>query len=1070
MSFHVYPDPQTDPLSVAVGVTTFTPIAQLTGPPAVAGSYNKMMFIRVSMFGGASPPSLSVKAGTGDPVTATTFTTAVYRLPGTNGADYVGDVQLIVDANNVYRIRMGFDQNTAETWQLGITNNDGAVARDFTWVVAETEAETAQPWIVVSPASLPYHSLVNQSIDQSVQVSNKGTGTLTVTGVNPALPAGFALSTALPLAIDPSGTQSLAVTFTAPAVPPAPNGVTIGTANLTASPADSTASTSAGHNQQLSLTATTQRLEVVLLLDDSGSMSWDALGTILPPNAPNSRWSELASATNQFLDLLAHFGENRGRFGIARFPAGDPLNPSTFDIVPMTTIPNVAGMATAEAAVAAIQPNGGTPMGDGLDRVLAPATSYFGTDALSVNADRRWLILMSDGAYNSGTHNPLEFIAPPVGTAATGASLSEKNVDLFAVAYGIDGHTDVNHVLMKQLADGSLAGQVSNVDDEGTTASTLALALRDTIKSGLTPASSPLDPSAVFVFVEGAEDRHEVVLTRYDTKAAFVISWNTPDASRLRLELLTPGCECITPENAGKGRFAGVTFRSTDRSQMYLIDPDFLDPTPIILPPIGGDDVSVAATPRGTTGGGTSPDSRIGTWTFVITSPGGIILLAEGGQGQDGEPTGGFVDTEHYVYDVIVDSTLRLEVGQDTATCFAGDPIGISARLTAGGRPVTGASVSLSTTTPAQSFANWLAALKVPADALKRAQEILANQDATPILVKQLGAQLAGLVFDGGQRHVTLAMTDPDGDGTYRATFTDTSVPEHYTFYVTATGVTADGVAFRREGKQETFVQVRPDPAATLVDIHQTVAGQALVTVVPRDQFGNVLLIDPTTAGGFGVVAPGAQLGGLLSNLDGSYTTAVTFDPKTNPDIGVQFGGVEVIRPRPVPPVGNLHYPDRVNSFEPGQIKAANKHADPKTILGTVVKKSEDAFLSLGAGGNVVVSINKQVILASGDDDVTVFVHPDTDLRSYRVDAYSLDRRKWVALGTSVGVTDSFSLRAAKLKLSVAIRVVDTSGRTRDDQAVPLPTPGVSLRGIGVVKTSKDLPCDRRDLPDWFHW
>jgi hypothetical protein len=115
-------------------------------------------------------------------------------------------------------------------------------------------------------------------------------------------------------------------------------------------------------------------------------MSWDALGTILPPNAPNSRWSELASATNQFLDLLAHFGENRGRFGIARFPAGDPLNPSTFDIVPMTTIPNVAGMAAAEAAVAAIQPLGGTPMGDGLDRVLAPATSYFGTDALSVNA------------------------------------------------------------------------------------------------------------------------------------------------------------------------------------------------------------------------------------------------------------------------------------------------------------------------------------------------------------------------------------------------------------------------------------------------------------------------------------------------------------------------------------------------------------------------------------------------------------------------------------------------------------------------------------------------------------
>ncbi|GIH14139.1 VWA domain-containing protein [Rugosimonospora africana] len=1074
MSFHVYPDPQTDPLSVAAGATAFTPIAQLTGPPVVADSYNKMMFIRVAMFAGASPPTLLVKAGTGDPVAATTFTTAVYRQPGTNGADYVGDVQLLNDANNVYRIRMGFDRDTAETWQLGITNTDGA-SREFTWVVAQSESETAQPWIVVTPAALPYHSLVNQSIDQSVQVSNKGTGSLSVTGVSPALPSGFAVSTALPVAVDPSGTQSIAVTFTAPAAPPAPNGATLGTANLTTSPADSTAGTSAGHNQQLSLTATTQRLEVVLLLDDSGSMSWDALGTILPPNSPSSRWSELASATNQFLDLLAHFGQNRGRFGIARFPAGDPLNPATYDIVPMTDIPDVAGMATAQAAVAAIQPLGGTPMGDGLDRVLAPATSYFGTDALSVNADRRWLILMSDGAYNSGTHNPLEFIAPPTGTAPAGTSLAEKNVDLFAVAYGVDGHTDVNHVLMKQLADGSDNGQVSNVDDAGTTASQLALALRDTIKSGLTPASSPLDPSAVFVFVEGAENRHEVTLTQYDSRAAFVISWNRPDASRLRLELLTPGCECITPENAGQGRFAGVTFRSTDRSQMYLIDPEFLDPGPIevdVKTDTAEDTTAVAraVTPRGTSGGGTSPDARFGTWTFVITSPPPIILLAEGGQGSDGVPSGGVVDTEHYVYDVIVDSTLRLEASQDESTYFAGDQIGLSARLTAGGRPVTGASVSLSTTTPAQSFANWLAALTVPADALKRAQEILAGQDATPILIKQLGAQLAGLTFDGGQHRVTLPMTDPDGDGTYRATFTDTSVPEHYTFYVTATGVTEDGVAFRREARQETFVQVRPVAAATLLDVHQTVAGEAQVTVVPRDQFGNVLLIDPATAGGFGVLAPGGKLGGLVSNLDGSYTTTVTFDPKHQPDIGLQFGGVEVIKPKPVPPVGKLHYPDRVDSFQAGQIKAANQHDEPKDVLGTVVDKPDGVFLALGAGGNVVVSFTRQVILASGDDDITVFVHPDTDLRSYRVEAYSLERRKWVPLGESVGVTESFSLRDAKLKLTLAVKVTDTSRRTRDANAVPLSAPGVSVRGIGVTKTSKDLPCDRRDLPDWFPW
>jgi hypothetical protein len=118
-------------------------------------------------------------------------------------------------------------------------------------------------------------------------------------------------------------------------------------------PADGTAGTSAGHNKQLSVFATTEALERMLLLDDSGSMSWDALGNPLPPNSPSSRWSELADAVNtSFLNLLGFFGEARGKFGIARFPAGDLLNPATFDLVNPITIPNVAGMATAQGLVA----------------------------------------------------------------------------------------------------------------------------------------------------------------------------------------------------------------------------------------------------------------------------------------------------------------------------------------------------------------------------------------------------------------------------------------------------------------------------------------------------------------------------------------------------------------------------------------------------------------------------------------------------------------------------------------------------------------------------------------------
>src|SRR5262249_20897622 len=154
----------------------------------------------------------------------------------------------------------------------------------------------------------------------------------------------------------------------------------------------------------------------------------------------------------------------------------------------------------------------------------------------------------------------------------------------------------------------------------------------------------------------------------------------------------------------------------------------------------------------------------------------------------------------------------------------------------------------------------------------------------------------------------------------------------------------------------------------------------------------------------------------LTSNLDGTYGTAVTFDPKTPPLIGLQFGGDTVVTPTPVPVLGDLHYVDRVVKFDQGQIIKANQHADPKAVLGSVPGKPAGTFLSLGAAGRVTVAIHDRVIGACGDDDITVFVAPDDDLRSYRVEAYSRDRRKWVLLGTSIGVTQSFGLRAAHLR------------------------------------------------------
>jgi hypothetical protein len=310
-------------------------------------------------------------------------------------------------------------------------------------------------------------------------------------------------------------------------------------------------------------------------------------------------------------------------------------------------------------------------------------------------------------------------------------------------------------------------------------------------------------------------------------------------------------------------------------------------------------------------------------------------------------------------------------------------------------------------------------------------------------------------------------MTDPDGSGVYRATLTDTSTPERYTFYVTATG-TADGVDFRREAKQETFVLVQPDPEHSQIEIHQLEPGVAQATVFPRDRFGNVLMVDPGTVGGFDLTAPGTDLGKIVSHLDGSYTVPVRFDPVVNPAVGFLYDGKEVISPKTALSLGELRYPDRVMAFVPGAVNLTNAQKDPEAALGTVIGKEPDRFVALGAGGHLVVGFEQQVVLGGTDADVTVFVRPDEDQRAYRVEAFSQEHQDWVSLGESYGATKSFQLRTAQLDSTLALRVTDLSGRTRDTELNPLTTPGVSVLGVGVMHTRSGLPEDSEQLPDWL--
>ncbi len=1040
-------------------------IVEQIGVDAEAPMSATTMWIRFIMLGtfdpvlGCSPsggiaPQMSVRArplggGTwGDPVTppfdnpATTDTNEsilpIYRVSGsTDPVNFAGVA--ILDApevsQGVFRFRLAAITPVTTEWQIAILNNDG-VAHDFIWVVANSDDGSKQPWIDITPASYHFETLINdssQSLD--IQVANKGTGPLEISDSLP-MPIGsdFTLSgpgSGSSFTINPNACETLTVTYTPPSSDPGdplPDPTLVPATLYTATSNDSPAGVTAqpfgpGHNNQITLSARSSQLEIALVLDDSGSMSWHADGT---GGKSPSRWSELNSAVNQFLDMLAAFGNNKGTFGIVRFRATDSTNPSTHDIFAPTNIEGPGSMSAAQSDVSSVTPVGWTHMGDGINRVMTVGAGYFSNDPTAIANNRRWLLLMSDGASNRGK-NPRDFIPPPAGNTP----LQDNKITVFGVGYGIPGKKDVDHGLIQDIVNGSFdnnddptnADRYKTVDAPELSALNLAEAFRKAITAGLTPATSVSDPRGEIG--NGINEvRHKVVITPYDTKIVFVLNWNTPDAGRLDLELQTPDCEILRPRIIDpdvRPLPAGVHYSSDSRYKMFTIEERYLR-----------------------NWGSPPGDPRDGIWTLIISSDGLY-----------------YDETEHYEYDVIVESSLRMDARFDQAIYYAGDPIGVSAQLILNGKPIANATVMASTTAPGASVDNWLASIHITDEEYQKAAEELADEDVHPLFIKAYAARQKGIVFEGFTNADSIPMTYDSDQGRYQAQVSQTSVPESYTFYITATGVTEDGVVFQREKRVQTRVRVQPAPVHTLIEIQPIPSADpdllsAIVRVIPRDRFGNVYLIDPASNPSLVLtVQDGDFTDDLATRFDGIYTRTLTYAPDANPVISLQINGQDIAKDQPVPSFGQLTFADQVLDFKPGGEGApgANEHADPEAALGNDL----DTFVSLGAYGSLSVGIKGQLIVAEGPDDVTVFIRPDEDRRAYIVEALSPDKKdQWVTLGTSAGVTQSFGLGEAGLEAALAIRITDQSGRSLDRDLQPISTPGVSIISVGI-KAVEDI-------------
>ena len=211
MAFRIHPDASVDP-----GNDRDHPL-----PVAANGSSGRRTigalpasgtnFVRISWLGGGPDPSIALAADAGDdtsiPIDGAVH--PVFNRPGGQGG-HVGDAQVArTSVPGVYLIRLFL--NAAATWAITFANND-ARAHGVVWVVADSDDDSQQPWIHLTVAGVASPEIRFSAVAggpqlrHDIEVTNFGTGPITVTGFNPPITAPYGAAT-FPVTIGPNSTS-----------------------------------------------------------------------------------------------------------------------------------------------------------------------------------------------------------------------------------------------------------------------------------------------------------------------------------------------------------------------------------------------------------------------------------------------------------------------------------------------------------------------------------------------------------------------------------------------------------------------------------------------------------------------------------------------------------------------------------------------------------------------------------------------------------------------------------------------------------------------------------------------
>jgi hypothetical protein len=257
----------------------------------------------------------------------------------------------------------------------------------------------------------------------------------------------------------------------------------------------------------------------------------------------------------------------------------------------------------------------------------------------------------------------------------------------------------------------------------------------------------------------------------------------------------------------------------------------------------------------------------------------------------------------------MIDLVTKADISFDMQQYFVGDPIQLKCSIRSGGSRVIGANVGVDVAKPGEGLGSFLttnAHLYIQFKDRKPKgpdpdqgkglffKNILAQKemDSLPVVIPPAFSLLDdGAHGDGA----------PD-NGDYGYAFTDTDKEGTYTFRFRIEGTLEDGSRFSRLFVRSTWVGIKPDPEATVME-------WSTLDDVPGGMIGSLLTITPKTAsdeylGPFRSdvidisVFDGVLEGPLVDNYNGSYSQRVIYSRAQDPVVSIEVYG------KPLKPTG----------------------------------------------------------------------------------------------------------------------------------------------------------------------